>query len=654
LLALIHILLAGLLAAWFCRVGLRTSRPAALIGGLAFMLMPKLIAHLAGGHVGLVYGLTWLPLAMLGTQLAVERGRWTGAWLAGLALALQTPTHIQIPFYTGVLVCAYAAWLGVSHLGNVGKLCRALLRWGLFALGLVVGAGLAALWLLPLIRLLPLSSRTTFTAQDAAWYALPPPLLATILAPMDFQFPEWTMYVGIVPALLALLALTGPRRRPILFFAGLTIFAALYAIGPATFLFSLIQRLPGFSMLRVPPRIWFFGSFGVACLTAYGADKMGTPELAKWLARHRRLVRLALACAASAAISAIGVLWIMNQSPWRLIFALAIGGLACAIVFGQLSGRLNRQMSVAALAGLTMLDLIPTARLFTMAVPVESVVNSSPALDWLAAQPGLFRVYSPHQELPYAQAAARGVQSAAGLLAFQMRHSVELIKQATGCTLSGYATGIPPCLTSEIDPRAYLAARPDARLLGLLNVKYILSSRPLDDANLELVREFGPQRIYQNRKFLSRAFVVSAARTVPNVDDVLAALPTLEPGELVLLPAQLPAPLIGHHPPQEVNVISRRAGYFQLATERQSPGMLIVSETWAPGWRATDNGRPVGVLRADFALIGIYLAPGEHFIELVYDPPEWEWGWRISLASVVLTVTLGAGKILVIAKRKQL
>ncbi len=663
LLALIHMLLAGLLAAWFFRVGLQTSRMAALIGGLAFMLMPKLIAHLAGGHVGLVYGVTWLPLAMLGTQLAVERGQWPGALLTGIALSLQVPTHVQIPFYTAVLVSAYAVWLWLPHPGRRDKRRRAMLGLGLFALSLIVGALLAAMWLLPLIRLLPLSSRTTFTVQDAAWYALPAPLLATILVPTDFQFPEWTMYVGIVPALLALLALTGPRRRPVVFFAGLIIFAALYSIGPATFLFPLVQRLPGFSMLRVPPRVWFFGAFGVACLAAYGADKIGTPELAEWLARHQRLVRLALACAVSAAVAAIGVLWIMNQSPWRLVFALGIGAPAGAIVFGPLSGRLRRQGAMAVLAGLTMLDLIPTARLFTMAVPVESVVNSSPALDWLAAQPGLFRVYSPHQELPYAQAAARGVQSAEGLLAFQMRHSVELIKQATGCTLSGYATGVPPCLTSEIDPQAHLAARPNARLLGLLNVKYVLSSRPLDDADLELVREFGSQRIYQNRKFLPCAFVVSAAQTVSNADALLAALPSLEPGVLALLPAQLPAPLTGHHPPQEVNVISRRAGHWQLATDRQSPGMLIISETWVPGWRATDNGRPVSVLRADYALMGVYLAPGSHAVELVYDPPEWEWGWRISLVSVILVGLLGAGwlaqalqsrRICPIAKRNQL
>jgi hypothetical protein len=48
---------------------------------------------------------------------------------------------------------------------------------------------------------------------------------------------------------MAALALVGPRRREAFFFAGLVVFAALYSVGPATPLFSLVRRLPGFSQL---------------------------------------------------------------------------------------------------------------------------------------------------------------------------------------------------------------------------------------------------------------------------------------------------------------------------------------------------------------------------------------------------------------------
>ena len=648
LLAVLHVLIAGLLAMWFCRSGLQTSRPAALLGGLTFMLMPKFIAHLAGGHLGLTFGLTWLPLAMLGTHLAVKRGQWRGSLMAGLALALQMPTHIQISFYTAVLMAVYFLWLWLPDVVQAARSAsrdlwhRSASRVGLFALAVAVFAGVAAAVWLPLVELLPLSSRMSFTARDAAWYALPTPLLATILAPTDFQFPEWTLYVGIVPALVALLGLLGPRRRDTLFFTGLIVVTALYSVGPATPVFSIVRLMPGFAQLRVPPRAWFFGGFGVACLAALGAEAIGTGELHAWLTRHQRLVRLALASLFGAGGVAIGMLLILRQSPLRLVFTVMVAAGAVWVLVRQLTGRASRAAALVGLIGLTALDLMPTARLFTLAVPPESIVPSSPALEWLTAQPGLFRVYSPETRLPYAQAAARGVQAAEGLLAFQMSHVVELVKLATGCALSGYATGIPPCLTSEIDPTARLSTRPDPRLLGLLNVKYVLTSRFLDEPDLKLVADFGVERIYQNQRFLPRAFVVSAARTLDSEGAVLAGLADVEPGSTALLGSELPQPLKDDAPVQEATVSGYRPGHVQVMVRRQSPGVLILSQTWAPGWRVTDNGRLASVLRVDYALCGVYLSAGDHQLEFVYDPLGWELGWRVSLFSAIgLTLALG-------------
>jgi len=649
LLAVLHVLIAGLLTYQFCRAGLQTSRLAALIGSLAFMLMPKFMAHLAGGHIGLAYGITWLPLAMLGTHMAVACSQWRGALMAGVALALQMPTHIQIPFYTAALMGAYFLWLWLP--GVIRTLCtRERSSWlqmatqaGLFALIVIVFVGTAAALLLPLLRLLPLASRAAFTAQDAAWYALPVPLLATIFAPTDFQFPEWTMYIGIVPALMAALSLVGPRRREAFFFAGLVVFAALYSVGPATPLFSLVRRLPGFSQLRVPPRIWFFGAFGIAALAALGTEVIGSNELRGWLTRHRRAARLTLVALFVAGITAIAVLLVFRTSPLRLVFTLAIAAMAAWLLARQSANKLSRSMTVAGLVVLTALDLVPTARLFGMAVPPQSIAPSSPALDWLDAQPGWFRVYSPRGELPYAQAAERGVQSTEGLLAFQMGHAVELIKLATGCRLSGYATGIPPCLTSELDSKAYLSARPNAKLLGLLNVQYVLSSQPVDDPDLKLTADLGTQKIYQNQRVLPRAFVVSAARTLENEAAVLSALPQVEPGSVALLVGPLPQPLTDDIPLQEANRVSYRPGHLQISVERSAPGLLVVSQTWAPGWRATDNGRATSVLRVDYALTGVYLTAGDHWVDLTYDPPEWEWGWRVSCASLIgLAIALAA------------
>jgi hypothetical protein len=221
------------------------------------------------------------------------------------------------------------------------------------------------------------------------------------------------------------------------------------------------------------------------------------------------------------------------------------------------------------------------------------------------------------------------------MLAFQMAHAVEIIKLATGCTLSGYATGIPPCLTSEIGVGASLSASPNPRLLGLLNVRYVLSSHPLNEPDLILIADFGAQKIYQNRRALPRAFVIGAARTLEDEAAVLAALPQIEPGSVALLSTQLPSLLPGDGSAQEATIVSYRPGQVQVAVQRPSPGLLVLSQAWAPGWRVTDNGRVANVLRVDYALTGVYLSAGDHKVEFVYDPPEWELGWKVSLVSVL-------------------
>jgi hypothetical protein len=177
-----------------------------------------------------------------------------------------------------------------------------------------------------------------------------------------------------------------------------------------------------------------------------------------------------------------------------------------------------------------------------------------------------------------------------------MAHAVEMVKLATGCTLSGYATSIPPCLTSEINSRASLSGHPSPRLLGLLNVRYILASRRLDEPDLKLAADFGGQQIYQNLQALPRAFVVGAAQTLKDETAVLADLPQIEPGSVALLSSPLPSPLAGNSPVQEATIVSYRSGRVRVAVQRLLPGLLILSQTWAPGWRVTDNGRVANVL----------------------------------------------------------
>jgi len=67
--------------------------------------------------------------------------------------------------------------------------------------------------------------------------------------------------------------------------------------------------------------------------------------------------------------------------------------------------------------------------------------------------------------------------------------------------------------------------------------------------------------------------------------------------------------------------------------------ILVLSDVYYPGWRATMDGAPTPILRADYVFRGVWLPPGDHDVEMVFSPRTWRVGLVVSL---VTWVGLGA------------
>ncbi len=70
--------------------------------------------------------------------------------------------------------------------------------------------------------------------------------------------------------------------------------------------------------------------------------------------------------------------------------------------------------------------------------------------------------------------------------------------------------------------------------------------------------------------------------------------------------------------------------------EAGQPGYLVLSEVWYPGWRATVNGQPATVLRADYALRAVAVPAGTSTVHLWFAPESWRWGWMAFGLGVLL------------------
>jgi uncharacterized membrane protein YfhO len=63
--------------------------------------------------------------------------------------------------------------------------------------------------------------------------------------------------------------------------------------------------------------------------------------------------------------------------------------------------------------------------------------------------------------------------------------------------------------------------------------------------------------------------------------------------------------------------------------------LLVLADTWFPGWRATVDGRDAPIVRTDQLLRGVVIGAGAHTVEFRYAPASWRIGWIVSLVTAL-------------------
>jgi hypothetical protein len=652
LLTACHLWLAGMGSYVLMRQAVGVRRLPALVAALAMMLTPRLSSNVVG-DIGLGYAMCWVPFCLAWARLALDRRRLSWAILAAMGLAFQFLIHVHIFFYTAWAIGLYYLYQVVADViatrsrpglwRAMGR--RWLLQCGLLALTALACAGLVAFELLPFATYLPHTSRESMTLAEANRYALPLTTFLTSLMPSPLKFPEWELYIGLMPILLAPLAVRHKNRRELAFWIGLALFAVLFSLGSATPLFSfLFYYVPGFRWLRVPARMWFLSTVATTTLSGLAADALadlagGESDLRRqWGQRWQNWLLFA---GWILGLGTIASRWITRQAgelDWLLGFVGALG-LASGIggLLMWVKGRIQYTTLGALLIGALLLDLLPVDVAYMMPMPVARAFEMPDIGRYLlerarAGEP--FRTYAVRGEIPYHIAAKEGLEVADGLNSFQFAPYVNLIKTASGCALPGFAASVPPCLTNEVSATAYREATPDAALLGLLNVRYVVTPLPLEGPEWVLLDAAQGERLYENLRVLPRAFAVGHVQAIEDGPDLWQRLSQIDVSTTALVGAdetrhpRQALPQSPFHVP--ARWITHRPNEIVVELDMPGDGLLVLSEVWTPGWRAADNGEPTGVIRVDGGLRGVYLDAGVHRVTLRFLPRTLIWGLGIS------------------------
>src|SRR5262249_13484712 len=83
----------------------------------------------------------------------------------------------------------------------------------------------------------------------------------------------------------------------------------------------------------------------------------------------------------------------------------------------------------------------------------------------------------------------------------------------------------------------------------------------------------------------------------------------------------------------------------QISAAATAPSLVVLTDSYYPGWTATVDGHPASLQRVDYVLRGVRIGPGRHTIVMRYQPTAGTMGGVISVLTRLVILGAGAGGI---------
>ncbi len=622
------------------------SRWASLAGALAFMFSDGFLTHF--GNLNLIAVASWLPwvfwayLRGIGDQrLEIRWAVVAGVLLAGATLAGHAQVTLFIALALGlytVLETYLALRQGASGQATssfVSLLSRRLVY--LFTCCLVAVL-LAAVVLLPALELTRHSARAAWDYQQTVGYSLSPAQWIGLLIPGFFgrgpQF-HWGLwprvevgYLGVLPLILALLAMMRGRPRRVWALLGLAVVTFLIALGIYSLPHGWLTRLvPGFGQFRAPARLVLVMDFGLAALAALGLDALLRSRGDEGAA-FRRVFRLTAwaagaTCAVGLPLAYFALITGQDRSP-EVFSRISVATIAVAIFAALLLASLALLAARRyGWAGPRILGLLAVVLIFF------DLASTGAYNDLGHTDPtGAFE----HPEI------VSFLRNDSDRFRIDARTGIDQLWQPDAAILHGLDDVwgvVNPLVLADYERYWEGVGSRSSLLYDLLNARYVIARKDvaLDWDKFELAFDGDPElNVYRNRSALPRAFLVHQAVGVPDHEAAWAAVhaPGFDPATEVVVEGEAPllAPAVG---PEEVEIVTYGPNEIVVEVEASAPGVLVLSEVFYPGWRVMEEGGGQGtVQRVNYAFRAAAVEPGTARLRFVYAPPSYRLGAVIS------------------------
>jgi hypothetical protein len=668
---LVHLLVAAVGAARVARA-IGAGRIGAPLAALAFVLGGPLQSALNLWHH--FAACAWMPWVLLAVDRVVRRPSVRGTLVLAVVAALQgLAGSADVCVMTGALAVGWT----VFRLRERRRRPRLLRAVGGLAASVTLATALTAgLWL-PAADVVSRSARRALPEDIRAAWSVPAPGLLRLLVPLDpgrvpFDEATWqSLYDRAEPPFLASLdrglpvlglALAAPldarrRRWALALLVGVLVCLAV-ALGPhAPFYPLAVRLLPPLQVFRYPSKLLLPASLLVALLAGLGAQG---------LARGRIGKRGSLALGAGLLVGAAGVALVGHEVHARSLgTAIGLAGLAALVCFVRWRGRAAPRLVAGALALVGLADLLAAHASLNATAPAGLLLDPPPVVSRVdrTAHRRLY-VYDYHslpdtaprrlgRTIPYPTAPRPDAESrilnmvalrlylvppAAGLFGLEGSYDLD-IRGLYPWYLNDLTfflrrvEGTPTYTTLLRMGAVGTVLSLDREGFGGLRLRAVLPSLFPEPILVWGVPEARP-----------RSWVVGATRVADGAAAFDALLdPSFDPAREVLLAEgrsrAAPPGFAGAS-----RIVRLGAERVTLEVEANNPGFVVLADAFDPGWRATIDGRPAPVRRANVAFRAVEVPNGRHRVEMVYRPRSVAIGLSLSLAALIGTgVGLGLG-----------
>ncbi|PIY69204.1 hypothetical protein COY90_01930 [Candidatus Roizmanbacteria bacterium CG_4_10_14_0_8_um_filter_39_9] len=641
---IIDVYLAGAFMYVYGRI-MKLSRFAAVASSLIFMFSGSVMTFTL--NTPILNSVVLIPLILIFLEMSIQKK--SLAFVLGISIVLSLQIfagHAQFFYYSSLLVAVYLLFRSNESLFTRIKLLATIF---------IPVNFLTAIQLIPFLELTTFSTRPVFNFAYASSSSPVISLLHMIFVNIFGVFKDGTSwgamadtngYVGIVPLILAMVALIKIKDRVITFYGGVALVTFLIALGKYSPLYYLaFYVLPFFSRFRSPPSILILYSVALSMLAGYGFDYIFSGNTV-----NKRLLRQAvLICSPIFILTLlsriffykkfVSLVYLINSikkasfltrflhySEFQIhsIFNMWTENVAIIMLFVLLFTFLlyaikqcRSQLFRVLLILLIAVDILFYAR-NNLLTTFENIYKSPSTLISRLKQDPESRIHTMTDEgkKPIFEDKSffeRETEKAAYLLSPNMSsiYKIQSIDGYGSIVNKNYAAYVR---SGSVDPTHIDVIAPGAFELDTLAVKYVITGGRYEK---ELSSDPTFKKLLQiQNKLLGKTFSVYENKNV-------------KPRSYLLNDADIAT--------GSSTITSSTENSVEISTTASSAAKLILSDVYYPGWSVTIDKKP-GTIYQSGIFRSVDLSEGKHVVSFTYFPKKFIIGAVISIINWIYLI----------------